>query len=63
MANANRRPALRLLLIATAALILYLSLIHIFAVSALEMALKFVGMEVRMGAGVAAVQARIGRSV
>jgi len=33
------------------------------AVSALEMALKFVGMEVRLGAGVAAVQARIARSV
>ncbi|HLX38343.1 MAG TPA: alanine--glyoxylate aminotransferase family protein, partial [Candidatus Binataceae bacterium] len=33
------------------------------AVSALEMALKFVGMEVRMGAGVSAVQARIAKSV
>jgi hypothetical protein len=32
-------------------------------VSALEMALKVVGMEVRMGAGVAAVQARIAKSV
>jgi len=35
----------------------------LIAVSALEMALKFVGMEVRMGAGIAAVQARIARSV
>ena len=35
----------------------------LIAVSALEMALKFTGMEVRMGAGVAAVQARIARSV
>jgi serine---pyruvate transaminase len=35
----------------------------LIAVSALEMALKFVGMEVRMGAGVAAVQARIAKSV
>ena len=35
----------------------------LIAVSALEMALKFVGMEVRMGAGVAAVQARIANSV
>ena len=35
----------------------------LIAVSALEMALKFVGMEVRMGAGVAAVQSRIGAGV
>ena len=35
----------------------------LIAVSALELALKFVGMEVRMGAGVAAVQARIAKSV
>jgi aspartate aminotransferase-like enzyme len=35
----------------------------LIVVSALEMALKFVGMEVRMGAGVAAVQSRIATSV
>ncbi len=35
----------------------------LIVVSALEMALKFVGMEVRMGAGVAAVQSRIAQSV
>jgi len=35
----------------------------LIAVSALEMALKFSGMELRMGAGVAAVQARIGAGV
>ena len=35
----------------------------LIVVSALEMALKFVGMEVRMGAGVAAVQSRISKSV
>src|SRR6202050_2053659 len=35
----------------------------LIAVSALEMALKFSGMELRMGAGVAAVQARIAAGV
>jgi aspartate aminotransferase-like enzyme len=35
----------------------------LIAASALEMALKFCGMEVRLGAGVAAVQARIGAGV
>ncbi len=33
------------------------------AVSALEMGLKYVGMEVRMGAGVTAVQARLARNI
>ena len=35
----------------------------LIAVSALEMALKYVGMELKMGAGVAAAQARIARGV
>jgi aspartate aminotransferase-like enzyme len=35
----------------------------LIAVGALELALKYAGMELKMGAGVAAVQARIARGV